>query len=233
MGRYVRRWRGASLEASANRGPAGSFIAPTTKQGSPVIQDERCHPMPIRGISSSEPLGVVQKDQRYDSTTIWLHWMTVILVAILWILGQVTGWLPRGPFRLGVWSTHVVLGLILVLGARDAHPVAGGLWERLAAGRHGCVAFARKGHPLRSLSGASCRSHFGDRQCILYGFRSVWRFDYAAVRQRRSGNRAQHQHIAGVGGESGGAIAFFHATAALGHQYIWRDRLLQRMRPHL
>jgi cytochrome b561 len=24
--------------------------------------------------------------------------------------------------------------------------------------------------------------------------------------------------------------AFFHASAALGHQYIWRDRLLQRMR---
>jgi cytochrome b561 len=28
-------------------------------------------------------------------------------------------------------------------------------------------------------------------------------------------------------------IAFFHAAAALGHQYIWRDRLLQRMRPRL
>jgi cytochrome b561 len=26
-------------------------------------------------------------------------------------------------------------------------------------------------------------------------------------------------------------IAAFHAAAALGHQFIWRDRLFQRMRP--
>jgi cytochrome b561 len=26
-------------------------------------------------------------------------------------------------------------------------------------------------------------------------------------------------------------VAFFHASAALGHQYTWRDHLLQRMGP--
>jgi cytochrome b561 len=71
--------------------------------------------MPMTGMSYTKPREHAQSDQRYDLTTIWLHWLTVGLVAILWILGQVTGWLPRGPFRLGVWSTHVVLGLILVL----------------------------------------------------------------------------------------------------------------------
>jgi len=25
---------------------------------------------------------------RYDPTTIWLHWTTVILVVVLWVIGQ-------------------------------------------------------------------------------------------------------------------------------------------------
>ena len=71
--------------------------------------------MPISEVAASAPLGRVQSDQRYDPTTIWLHLLTAALVAILWILGQVTNWLPRGPFHLGVWSTHVVLGLTLAV----------------------------------------------------------------------------------------------------------------------
>ena len=62
-------------------------------------------------------------------------------------------------------------------GARDANSMAGGLWEWLAAGRHRYVAAGRKGHPSRSLTAASRRSRFGNRQCILSRLRPVRRFD--------------------------------------------------------
>jgi hypothetical protein len=38
----------------------------------------------------------------YDLTTIWLHWTTVGLVAILWLIGQTADWIPSGPVRTGI-----------------------------------------------------------------------------------------------------------------------------------
>jgi cytochrome b561 len=189
--------------------------------------------MPIRGISSSEPLGVVQKDQRYDAATIWLHWLTVALVAILWILGQVTAWLPRGPFRLGVRSTHVVLGLTLVLvlatqilwraGFGSALPPAdAGMLHWLAKGTHYALYLLLLAIVILGIANAS---YLGYNLC---GVLTVPRFGNSDPATERSINRL-HEWVANLVV----LVAFFHAAAALGHQYIWRDRLLQRMRPRL
>ena len=72
--------------------------------------------MAVKTMSRSAPRTSAQPNEHYDALTIWFHWLTVGLVTILWTLGQVTGWLPRGSFRSGLWSTHVALGLILALG---------------------------------------------------------------------------------------------------------------------
>src|SRR6516164_8130465 len=50
--------------------------------------------------------------ERYDPTTVWLHWITVALVVALWVIGQTGDLVPRGPLRTGMWSTHVVLGFL-------------------------------------------------------------------------------------------------------------------------
>jgi cytochrome b561 len=50
---------------------------------------------------------------RYDPTTIWLHWTTVILIVVLWVIGQTADLLPRGPLRSSGWSVHVILGCVL------------------------------------------------------------------------------------------------------------------------
>jgi cytochrome b561 len=50
--------------------------------------------------------------ERYDPTTVWLHWITVALIVVLWVIGQTGDLVPRGPLRTGVWSMHVVLGLL-------------------------------------------------------------------------------------------------------------------------
>lgn len=49
----------------------------------------------------------------YDPITIRLHWATAGLVALLWTMGRTTGWMPRGPLRVDVWSVHILLGLSL------------------------------------------------------------------------------------------------------------------------
>jgi cytochrome b561 len=174
-----------------------------------------------------------KKDQRYDSATISLHWLTVALVAILWILGQVTGWLPRGPFRLGVWSTHVVLGLtlVLVLGMRilwragfgSALPPADrGVLHWLAKGTHYALYLLLVAVVILGIANAS---YMGFN---LYGVLTMPRFGNGDPATERSINTL-HERAANLAV----LIAFFHAAAALGHQYIWRDRLLQRMRPRL
>ena len=189
--------------------------------------------MPIRGAASSEPLGVVQKDQRYDSTTIWLHWLTAALVAMLWVLGQVTGWLPRGPFRLGVWSTHVVLGLTLalVLAMRilwrarfgSALPPADtGVLHRLAKGTHHALYLLLLAVVILGIANASYMGF------DLYGVLTMPRVGNGAPATEH-GINTLHEWAANLVV----LVALFHAAAALGHQYFWRDHLLQRMRPRL
>jgi cytochrome b561 len=59
-----------------------------------------------------KPTAPRSTDGRYDLPTIWLHWTTAGLIAVLWVIGQTADWAPRGPFRTGLWSIHVVLGFI-------------------------------------------------------------------------------------------------------------------------
>ncbi len=51
---------------------------------------------------------------RYDLTTIWLHWATVALIIVLWVIGQTADWAPRGPFRtacgLSMWYLELPRG---------------------------------------------------------------------------------------------------------------------------
>ena len=81
--------------------------------------------------------------ERYDRTTIVLHWLTAVLVTVQWIIGRTTGLLPRGPLRVDIWSVHVLLGvsIAVVLVTRIVWRVrcgnrlagVGTVWERAAA----------------------------------------------------------------------------------------------------
>src|SRR5215469_11003603 len=50
---------------------------------------------------------------RHDTTTIALHWITALLVAMLWIIGQTVNFPPNGPLRVDYRSLHIVLGVAL------------------------------------------------------------------------------------------------------------------------
>jgi cytochrome b561 len=53
--------------------------------------------------------------QRYDSTTIWLHWLSAGLVLVLWLLGKNIDWFARGDPRIVARSAHIALGTVLAL----------------------------------------------------------------------------------------------------------------------
>jgi cytochrome b561 len=167
---------------------------------------------------------------RYDLTTIWLHWATVGLIAVLWVIGQTADWLPRGPLRTGLWSIHVILGLVtgFVLVTRvawRAHlgrvlpPADTGMLHAIAIATHYLLYILLGAVVVLGIIDASYRGF------SLFGIWSVPQFGTGDAATRRNINE-WHELAANLTV----LAAFLHAMAALVHQYVWRDYLLDRMR---
>ncbi len=169
--------------------------------------------------------------ERYDPTTIWLHWTTVGLIVVLWGIGQMTDLVPHGALRSGIWSIHVTLGFItgLVLLTRIAWRANFG---RVLPGADTGILFvvAKVTHyALYVLLGAVVITGIIDASYRGFNVFGMW-----SVPQFGSGDRAirhsineWHEFAANLLM----SIAAIHAIAALGHHYLWRDHLLDRMRP--
>ncbi len=167
---------------------------------------------------------------RYDPTTIWLHWITVGLVAVLWVIGQTADLAPRGPVRTGVWSVHVLLGLatglvLLTRVAWRAHfgrvlpPADTGILYTTARVTH---------YTLYILLGAVVVLGIVDalyRGFNLFGVWSLPQFGTGDAATRHSINE-WHERAANLTI----VVACLHAAAALVHQYVWRDHLIERMK---
>lgn len=165
----------------------------------------------------------------YDPTTVWLHWITVALVGALWALGQITDGLPQA-WRHPVWSVHVVLGIALafVLLTRVAWrgqfgrvlaPADTGVLYGIATATHYALYALLFAVVATGLANASYRGF------EVFG---VW-----AVPQFGSGDRATRRAINGwheLAANAILAVSLAHAAAALVHQYVWRDQLMERMR---
>lgn len=172
-----------------------------------------------------------QDDGRYDSTTIWLHWATVGLIAVLWVIGQTADLFPHGSFRTGVRSVHVLLGLTtgLVLVTRVAWrarfgrilpPADAGILHAVAKVTHYMLYLLLAVVVVTGLIDASYRG------INLFGVWALPRFGTGDAATRHSINE-WHELAANLTI----LVGLLHATAALVHQYVWRDRLLDRMAP--
>ncbi|HEX6633983.1 MAG TPA: cytochrome b/b6 domain-containing protein [Usitatibacter sp.] len=169
--------------------------------------------------------------QHYDATTIWLHWATVVLVIFLWGIGQTADLLPKGPLRSGAWSIHVLLGFAttLVLIARivwraeygaTLPPADKGALQVLAKATHYALYALLVAVVVAGILNASYRG------TQVFGVWSVPKFGAGVAATRRSIND-WHELAA----NTLVALAALHAAAALVHQFVWRDRLIARMRP--
>ncbi|BEV45854.1 cytochrome b [Rhodopseudomonas boonkerdii] len=165
---------------------------------------------------------------RYDRASITFHWLTAVLVLVLWLMAQSEGLLPR-EWRHGMWSIHIAAGATLVLiycvrlpwrmtsGARLAS-VNSGLLRLLEHATHGLL------YVLLAATLALGIVNVAARGWDFFGFVQVPAFapDNRALRRSING---WHELAANVllG------LAAFHALAALYHQFVRKDGVLNRM----
>jgi cytochrome b561 len=167
----------------------------------------------------------------YDRRTIILHWLTAIMVGLLWLLGQSIGYLPRGAFRIDARSVHITLGLllgVLVLarlywrkrGSGALRPEPSGLLDHLAEIGH-IVLYA-----LLVLVVALGIANVSVRPNNLFGLvelPALWPSD-RGVRQFISAAHAYAANTLAI-------VALLHALMALLHHHVLRDDVLTRMLP--
>jgi len=169
------------------------------------------------------------RTERYDGVTISLHWITALLVVVLWVIGQTADSFPKGTFQSAYWSTHVVLGFVLVIVL--LYRVG---WRATAGRRLPGVAAV----PLRILAKANHYALYlvlaivlvlGVANALVRGYHI-----YDLFHLPQLGDRDLRRPITLWHGRAADLVlilAGLHALAALGHHYVLRDGVLRRMMP--
>jgi cytochrome b561 len=168
---------------------------------------------------------------RYDSMTIWLHWATVGLIVALWVIGQTGDWFPRGPIRKDVWSVHVLLGFAagFVLVARLVWRAQFG--RALPPADTGALQMIARVTHIGLYLLLAIAIALGLTDALYRGFSL---FDMWPLPQIGTGDTEMRHSINEwheLAANSLVIAALFHGAAALVHHYVWRDHLLERMRP--
>jgi cytochrome b561 len=168
---------------------------------------------------------------RHDPMTIALHWITALLVGVLWTIGQTVDFFPNGPLRIDYRSVHIVLGVALaaVLIARLGWRLA--RRETLPPIDRGVLlAIARFTHWLLYILLIVA---------VVLGVANVWVrgdsiFNLFQLPAYDPGDRDLVHLIGGWHALATNAViivAGIHAAAALFHHLILRDATLRRMLP--
>lgn len=178
---------------------------------------------------------IKNSSDRYGAIAQSLHWLTVILLLLAWALGTFGDALPRGPARATGQFVHMLAGLAIlaVLAARlpwrmvdpppPPVPTRLGLWaERLARLAHYALYLLLIAVPIIGIVLQFARG----RPVPLFGLMDIpspWVADRAFARNVRQVHEVVAHALL--------ILAGLHATAALCHHWIFRDRTLVRMLP--
>ena len=170
---------------------------------------------------------------RYDRTTIILHWLTVVLVVVLFALAETWDFLEHGtPLRKEFQSLHISLGILLTavlvirLGWRTTGgtrmPAAANLQERLAKGMQ---------HALYLLLAVQVALGFLLRwaQAESFTFFGLFSLQFATVKNHALEHTFGNFH--NIVAWTIIILAGLHAAAALMHHYILKDDTLERILP--
>lgn len=172
---------------------------------------------------------------RYGAIPQFVHWLTVIFVAVGWLIGQFGDVLPKGAARHSGLVVHMTLGqcvivlLVVRLIWRFVNPPPppeetplGRLLDRAAKVSHFTLYALLLTVPFL---GIIVQLKRGD-VLPVFGFwnvQSPWPVDRATARSILS--------VHGTLADALLILAGIHAAVALVHQWIWRDRTLLRMLP--
>jgi cytochrome b561 len=167
---------------------------------------------------------------RYDRRLMAIHWLSALLIPILWTMEHQLGWFPRW-IRPYMHTTHNLLGflLVLVLVTRvlirlripAPPPSSPNLWAERAA---------RAGHLLLYVLMATTLflgiTNILVRGMNVYGWFIIPRqfiIDRPNIRMINQWHELAANALL--------LVALGHAAVALVHHYVLRDGLLRRMMP--
>lgn len=166
---------------------------------------------------------------RYHPLQVALHWLVVILLAALFVLGKYMAGLPNDAGKLVPLGTHIALGLltllVLVIRLAARHrlpqpaPASTGYTLLDRAGRlvhHGLYALVF----LMVVSGISLSVQAGLLPIVFGGSSAALPSDFLVYNARR---------LHGLVAPALLVLVLLHVGAALYHQLLVRDGLLARM----
>lgn len=171
---------------------------------------------------------------RYGGVAMGLHWLTLFLVVLAWALGQGMDILPRGDVRMAGIVTHVALGLgiLAVFAVRlvwrlaetqpASLPSPLGRWSEVLAEVVHYALYAL----LFAVPVVGIAYQFARGDLPVFGL--------FHIPTPLTPDRDLARSIGEIHETLANAIvllAGFHALAALGHHYLFRDRTLVRMLP--
>lgn len=171
---------------------------------------------------------------RYDPFTIMLHWLTAILVLVLFAIAQVWDFADRGaPLRMELISLHVSLGILFavvlilriawrLITHRRTAPAVSGLQHVAST----LVHFVLYALMISQVSYGFLMRWASAKDPEFFGLFSIPPFVIVDPAMRRL---CSELHSATAWAIL--AVAGIHAVAALVHHYVLRDRLLARMMP--
>jgi len=176
-----------------------------------------------------EPIG--REVLRYDPMTIFLHWLTALMVVGLWVGAKSIDWFPRGALRADLRSLHIGLGLLLgaLGGARFVWRLS---WGRplppVDAGFLGAAAKATHRGLYALLAAMVC---VGVLLAWTGGDSVFNQFSVPLLDPDARALADQLQQVHSAIGWAILAVAGMHTLAVLFHHYVLRDGVLGRMLP--
>ena len=171
----------------------------------------------------------------YGATAQFLHWLTVVLVAVAWILGTFDDVLPKGAARAAGLFVHISAGvaILVALVARllwrmvdrppPPTPTMLGAWMDTAGRLAHYALYAL----LVAVPIAGIVLQFARGDALpLFGLAEIpspWLADRRYARSVKEVHEVLANALV--------MLAAFHAAAALVHHWVFRDRTLVRMLP--
>jgi cytochrome b561 len=187
---------------------------------------------PNAGLATATRIAAGDDRTRYDAFAIALHWLTVALVLVQFILSQTWGWFPK-PTRQLLIATHMSLGIVLaaVIVIRIVWRLIPG--HQMPAAVSGWVELASKAvhYVLYAMLVAEAILGFvlrwsGNESMSFFGLQIPPPFaPFSKPMHKLMGNLHEWNGWAIV------ILACGHAAAALYHHYALHDRVLARMLP--
>jgi cytochrome b561 len=165
----------------------------------------------------------------YHRKTIRLHWVSAVLVVLLWLSAQFIDYFPKGPSRWNMLGVHMSMGvaLLVIMIVR----IQWRMRPRATAGagtEPESSTPARCGHVLMylvlMLAIALGLANAWVRGEHVFNFFQLPAFDPGNKPLRAAAGRVHELAAYAIL-----ALAGLHAAIALFHQYVLRDRLLERM----